>query len=87
MAKKDEILTPFKDMKTTALLDWLETEKDDDVWMKCWEEIMERSPFSGLDECIGNNETRIEGLEGEIKKLKSLLRSHKHLGDDVVTKI
>ena len=80
MTKKTEKKELFREgLSTVKLLGQLETEENDDFWVRYWEEIMERSPFQGLGELIDNADGRIDTLEKELKQVKNLLRTHKHL--------
>ena len=62
-------------------------EAPDSVWEELETALLSRHPFSFFKEWIGELEGQISEIKKENKKLQSLIRLHKHMGDDVVTKI
>ena len=69
------------------MLEKAEKEERDDDWSNIFEEIMDRVPFSTLDENVGEQEKRINEIENEIDKLRSLLKQHKHLENKVLIEV
>lgn len=84
MAKQKDII---KTLTTSALLNRLTVEEDDELWSKIFEEVETRSPFGYIEEQLNNTENRLEEIEKSIEELRILIRTHAHLNNVVVTKV
>lgn len=94
MAKNKKI----KELKTSELLDKLDTEnqkkeQDDNLIESIETEIDSRDPFKYIESRLEGNEDdvglrkEIEGLQKELKEIKSKLSNHDHKEGKVVVKL
>lgn len=77
----------LKDFPTLALIAKMEYEEDDEKWGVYWAELLTRTPFQELDECLQDALEKISLLEDRQDKLMQLFKNHEHLHGNVMVKI